>query len=149
MDVTPASLHAQVKQHLGDLAAEVDAKARDEAFTETLRNMARFWRYSVRNQVYIRIQRRDASRVAGRLAWGAIGRKVKPGEEAMLVLAPSRYSSGSARFVPVHVYDVKQTRGRKLKELDLLLGGAYPPLEDDGEGRGSAGHRGGLRGCGR
>ena len=41
----------------------------------------------------------------------------------MVILAPSRYSGGAARFVPVKVYDIKQTRGRKLKELDLLLTG--------------------------
>ena len=123
MEITPAVLLAQVKQHLGELAAVVDATARDEGFNEALRNMARFWRYSARNQVYIRIQRKDATRVAGRLAWEAIGRKVKPGEESMFVLAPSRYSSGSARFVPVSVYDIKQTRGRKFQELDLLLTG--------------------------
>ncbi len=123
MEITSVALQAQVKQHLGDLAAAVDATARDAAFTEGLRNMARFWRYSVLNQAYIRIQRKDATRVAGRLAWEAIGRKVKPGEESMFVLAPSRYSSGSARFVSVAVYDIKQTRGRKFQELDLLLTG--------------------------
>ena len=123
MEITSADLQAQVKRHLGDLAAAVDATALDRGFTEALRNMARFWRYSARNQVYIRIQRKDATRVAGRLAWEAIGRKVKPGEESMVVLAPSRYSGGAARFVPVKVYDIKQTRGRKLKELDLLLTG--------------------------
>ena len=85
--------------------------------------MARFWRYSARNQVFIHVQRKDATRVAGRLAWEAIGRKVKPGEEPMAILAPSRCRGGSARFVPVDVYDVKQTRGRKLHELDLLLTG--------------------------
>ena len=123
MEITSAALQAQVKQHLGDLAAAVDATSRDEGFNEALRNMARFWRYSVLNQAYIHFQRKDATRVAGRLAWEAIGRKVKPAEEPMVILAPSRYSGGSARFVPVHVYDVKQTRGRKVQELDLLLAG--------------------------
>ena len=123
MGLTSAALQTQVKRHLGDLAAVVDATARDEGFNEALRNMARFWRYSFLNQTYIRIQRKDATRVAGRLAWEAIGRKVRPGQEPMVILAPSRYRGGLARFVPVDVYDVKQTRGRKVKELDLLLTG--------------------------
>ena len=123
MVLTSATLQVQVKQHLGDLAAAVDAKVRDEGFTEALRNMARFWRYSVLNQVFIRIQRPDATRVAGRLPWEAMGRKVKPGEEPMSILAPSKYSGGATRFVPVPVYDIKQTRGRKLRELDLSLQG--------------------------
>jgi hypothetical protein len=52
-----------------------------------------------------------------------MGRKVKQGEESMVILAPSRYSGGAARFVPVPVYDIKQTRGRRVRELDLLLAG--------------------------
>ncbi len=123
MEITVATLQAQVKRHLAELAAVVDATARDEGFQEALRNMARFWRYSVLNQVFIHVQRKDATQVQGRLAWEASGRRVKPGEEPVWVLAPSRYRGGATRFVAVPVYDVRQTRGRRVRELDLSLRG--------------------------
>lgn len=116
-------LRRQVKAHLETLAQAVDASARDAGFTEALRNMARFWRYSVMNQAFVVLQRPDATRVAGRLTWEAIGRKVKPGEKPVVILAPSRRGDGPTRFVPVDVYDVRQTRGRRLRDLDLTLRG--------------------------
>jgi N-terminal domain of anti-restriction factor ArdC len=116
-------LRSRVKAHLESLAQAVDATRRDAGFAEALRNMARFWRYSVMNQAYVVLQRPDATRVAGRRTWESLGRKVKPGEEPIVVLAPSRRGDGPIRFVPVDVYDVRQTRGRRLRDIDLTLQG--------------------------
>jgi hypothetical protein len=96
----------------------VDATRRDAAFQEALRTMAAFWSYSPFSQWLIVLQRRDARRVAGRRTWERLGRRVKPGEVPLVVLAPTR---GGFGFVEVPVFDVAQTRGRRLAALRTEL----------------------------
>lgn len=117
-----AQARVQVSELLGRLAQEVDAQRQDAGFQEALRTMSRFWRYSYLNQHFIRWQRPDATMVNSRLRWEAIGRKVKPGEVPIEILAPSR-RGGVLRFVAVSVFDVRQTRGPKVATLDLQLKG--------------------------
>jgi len=115
-------LRERVRLHLGELASAVDATRRDAAFGEALEAMARFRPYSLVNQWAIRWQRPTATRVMGRKGWRAVGRDVKPGEAPIWVLAPWRPSEG--RFVAVEVFDVRQTRGKRFPELDLLHRGS-------------------------
>lgn len=114
------ALRMTLRAQLTALAADVDAARRDAGFQEALRTMAAFWPYSPFNQFLIRIQRRDATRVAGRRAWERLGRRVKPGEAPLVVLAPTR---GAFGFVEVPVFDVRQTRGRRLATLRTELRG--------------------------
>lgn len=117
-----ADLRAQVKKHLEDLAQAVSAKTQEKGFRDALRTMAAFWRYSIFNQFLIRTQRPKATRVAPRSRWEAIGRKVKEGEKPILLRAPT-WSAGSLGFIDVPLFDVKQTKGRRLVKLDLELRG--------------------------
>jgi hypothetical protein len=114
------ALRDSLRAQLASLAAEVDATKRDAGFQAALRTMAAFWRYSPVNQLLIRTERRDATRVAGRRTWERLGRRVKPGEKPILVLAPTRSRFG---FVEVPVFDVRQTRGRRLAVLKTGLRG--------------------------
>jgi hypothetical protein len=114
------ALRGTLRARLAALAADVDATRRDAGFQEALRAMAAFWPYSPFNQLLIRIQRRSASRVAGRRVWERLGRRVKPGEAPIIVLAPTR---GAFGFVEVPVFDVRQTRGRRLAALRTELRG--------------------------
>lgn len=107
-------LRDSLRSHLARLASEVDSTRRNAGFHEAVRAMAMFWRYSPFNQFAIRIQRPDATLVAGRRTWEVLGRKVKPGERAIAVLAATRRSFG---YVGVPVFDVRQTRGRKAPVL--------------------------------
>lgn len=120
----PHRLRAELKAHLESLARDVDAERRSRGFHNLLRAMALFWRYSLVNQFFIRAQWPDATLVAGRGAWNSLGREVRPGASPIAVLAPSRRRGGGVRFVPVGVYDVVQTRGRRLPRPDLSLRGA-------------------------
>jgi hypothetical protein len=113
-------LRATLRAQLAGLAADVDATRRNAAFREALATMAAFWPYSPFNQFLILLQRRDASRVAGRRTWERLGRRVKPGEAPLVVLAPTRRAFG---FVEVPVFDVRQTRGRRLAALRTELRG--------------------------
>ena len=117
-----ADIRARLKEHLEGLAQAVDAKAQEEGFREALRTMALFWRYSPFNQFLIRIQCPTATRVTARLKWEAMGRKVKEGENPIMILAPTR-STGATNFIDVPVFDVRQTSGRRLRKLDILLRG--------------------------
>jgi hypothetical protein len=112
----------QLAAHLETLARDVDRLRGDVGFQEALQNMARFWRYSLINQFLIMLQRPAATVVAGRRYWESVGRRVKPGERAIAVIAPSR-KHGVLRFRDVPVYDARQTYGRKLATVELTLGG--------------------------
>src|SRR5512137_1998969 len=109
----PSHLRKQLKAHLEDLARQVDGKAQQQGFQDALRTMALFWRYSPLNQFLIRGQRPNATHVMARLKWEAIGRKVKEGAEPILVLAPTK-PGWATNFIGVPVFDVKQTRGRRV-----------------------------------
>ena len=117
-------MRARVKQHLEELAWAVDATSRSGGFNEALQNMARFWRYSLFNQFLILMQCKRATHVTGLRTWESIGRKVRPGEQPIVVLAPSSRGQRAVHFLGVPVYDVRQTRGRKLRTLDVTLRGA-------------------------
>ena len=117
-----ADIRARLKEQLEGLAQAVDAKAQDEGFREALRTMALFWRYSPFNQFLIRSQCPTATRVTARRKWEKTGRKVKEGEEPIMILAPTR-GEGATSFIDVPVFDVRQTKGRRLQKLHLSLRG--------------------------
>lgn len=121
---TPAAAHnllASFRAHLGALGAEVDRLRQDADFLAALDAMARFWRYSPSNQWFIRRARPDATFVGGRRVWASLGRRVKDGERPIEILAPM--SRAGFPFRVVEVFDVRQTRGRRLPTFDLRVRG--------------------------
>jgi hypothetical protein len=113
-------LRGVLRSRLEHLAAEVDSTRRDAGFQEAIRSMAKFWRYSPFNQFAIRVQRPEARLVAGRRTWESLGRSVKLGEQAICVIAPTH---GRLGFIGVPVFDVRQTRGRRVPRLDQTTRG--------------------------
>lgn len=116
-----------------------------EVLTQYLKAMARFHHYSFGNIMLIAAQKRDASNVAGMYAWNQLGRRVKRGEKGIMILAPmlgkkrnntdahseNAPSESSATnksdwsligFRPVYVWDVSQTEGKALPELEEVKG---------------------------
>jgi hypothetical protein len=116
----PARLYPRIRTEIAKLAREVDAVKRGAGFTEMLDTMSRFWEYSPFNVWIIRMQMRNATRVAGRRTWEKLGRKVIPGSRPIIIFAPAKLTPP---FMPVAVYDVSQTTGRRLPRLDLALHG--------------------------
>lgn len=104
------------RAHLEALATEVDSVRRTDEVRVFLDAMARFWRYSPMNEWLIRMSCRHATRVAGRRTWEQLGRKVFPDAKPIYVRAPTREG-----FVSVPVFDVSQTSGKALPELDSIL----------------------------
>ena len=116
----PASHYRRIRDEVAQLAREVDAVKRSELFTQVLDTMAKFWKYSPFNELLIHLQMPHARRVAGRRTWEKLGRKVIPGSRAIIVFAPAKLTPP---FIAVPVYDISQTRGRRLPSLDIALRG--------------------------
>ena len=109
-----ATLKAQLRTHLEQLAHDVDQTAADRGFLAMLDNAARLWRYSPLNQVFIHFQRRDATAVRGQRVWEAAGRKIREGEKPIYIGAPRSQNGRMWPAVAVPVFDVAQTEGPAL-----------------------------------
>lgn len=140
-------IHAQLVRAVQDLM-------RSDAWMTMLRVAARFTSYSPSNILLITAQRPDATRVAGIRTWNALGRRVTKGEHGIAILAPCTYrqrDQGDHRsltespspdadeptrmlhgFKVVHVFDVTQTTGDDLPDIEpaLLRGDAPAGLWD-------------------
>lgn len=62
-----------------------------ERYQVYLKTMAKFYYYSINNEILIAMQRPDATRVAGYHTWQKLGRYVKAGERGICILAPMPY----------------------------------------------------------
>jgi hypothetical protein len=107
-----------------------------------LKVASKFHRYSFHNQVMIFLQRPDATLVAGFNKWKSLGRFVKKGEKGIAIFAPCKYKTevqdddGHQKsfhkirgFRVVHVFDISQTEGESIEDLD-----AVRPKLLDGDG---------------
>lgn len=115
-----SALVVDFKRELTTLVDEVDLERRRDGFRAALDAMARFWRYSPFNQHLIQWQRPEATLVAGRRTWAALGRKVVRGAREIQIFAPTRHGFP---FVVVDVFDIGQTRGKPVPTLSLSLRG--------------------------
>lgn len=129
-------LEGKVQAYLEELAFETSEVKRSSAFRNCLETMAFFWNYSCKNQLLIQLQKPNATLIAGFKKWNKLGRKIKPGEKAIKILAPhskkeiqTNPETGEEKeitktfFRPVSVFDVSQTTGKKLLSLDLEVPG--------------------------
>ncbi len=130
------NLDKMVETYVSQLAEETDAVRKSTFFREYLDTMAKFWHYSYHNQILIHVQKKDASRVAGFRKWNDLGRFVKAGSKAIKILAPSTKKikekdtlTGEEKevsrtyFFPVNVFDVAQTEGKDLPEINIEIDG--------------------------
>jgi antirestriction protein ArdC len=115
---------------------------RSDALTAYLDARSRFHNYSFGNVLEIARQRPTSTRVAGMYAWNQLGRRVKKGEKGIRILAPiigiRRKSDEEAKkddpaytnkpvlvgFRNAHVFDVAQTDGAELPEMERAYGDA-------------------------
>jgi len=132
------ALRASIDDHVEALARAVDDVRASDTFRAYLDVQARFHKYSWHNSLLILMQRPDASRVAGFQTWKKLGRFVRKGEHGIMIFAPcpfhreERNDAGESEtidgifFKPVHVFDVAQTDGRELPDVDC------PVIDADG-----------------
>jgi antirestriction protein ArdC len=130
------------------LTAAVESLVSGEDWQQLLSLAARLYRYSPNNCLLIRLQRPDASCLAGYRRWQALGRQVRKGEKGVAILAPvvtrrrpvdhdeETEQPGLVRvlrgFTVAHIFDVSQTDGPPLPEVGpaLLDGNAPAQLWD-------------------
>jgi antirestriction protein ArdC len=98
-----------------------------------LKVVSKFHKYSFNNHLMIFVQRPDATIVAGFNKWKSLGRSVKKGEKGIAIFAPCRYKTSIEDengveqslhqirgFRIVHVFDISQTEGEELPDLEAV-----------------------------
>ena len=144
------------KERLKELGEKIEAGIREvfdsDKYAEYLKVMSRFPTYSVNNQMLIRLQRPNATKVAGYNKWQQFERHVKRGEHGITIIAPTPYkkkieeqkldpdtkapvldANGKVvmeekeieipTFRPIKVFDYAQTEGKPLPQLAADLFG--------------------------
>ena len=124
---------------LQQLRDGVAALTDSQAWQRYLDVQRRFHQYSWGNCMLISQQRPEATRVAGYRAWQDLGRQVRRGEKAIMIIAPVSYKdrvendngeSTETRsihgFRAVSVFDVSQTDGEPLPQVAQRLTGGDP-----------------------
>ncbi|KPN28928.1 hypothetical protein SY89_03162 [Halolamina pelagica] len=146
-DTRSDEMNSTIEQWIDDLVAGVDDAQTSEEFQEWLDVQSRFHDYSYRNTLLIKRQCPEASRVAGYRTWQEeFDRHVTEGELAIWIWAPiittqcpecenspsyhedsdceydetppEAWSEGLVGFKPAPVFDVSQTEGEPLPDLD-------------------------------
>lgn len=125
------ALRQRIDDSIDALAKAVDDVQASETFREYLVVQAKFHRYSWHNAMLILSQRLDATQVAGFGTWKKLGRYVRKGETGIMIFAPCPYhrevdgDGGDSEtidgvfFRAVHVFDVSQTDGAELPNVDV------------------------------
>jgi antirestriction protein ArdC len=127
------------ENHVNDLITAIAETKDTKQFLDYLDFCSRFHRYSFRNRILIWCCQPDATFVAGYKAWPKLGRHVKKGGAGIPIFAPMtirkniKHEEASEndsddtmddtnflRFKVVYVYDVSQTEGDPLPDIDTL-----------------------------
>lgn len=115
------------------LARAVESITSSDDWKRMLKVASKFHRYSLNNILMISLQKPDATVVAGFNKWKSLGRTVKKGEKGIAIFAPCKYRTkveddkGDEKSVQqirgfrvVHVFDISQTEGEDLPDLDAV-----------------------------
>jgi antirestriction protein ArdC len=128
----PKSTEA-LKQAHERLTQAVESIVTGDDWKRMLKVASNFHRYSFNNHLMIFLQRPDATVVAGFNRWKSLGRFVKKGEKGIAIFAPCKYKTkvedddGKEKsfqqirgFRVVHVFDISQTEGDDLPDLEAV-----------------------------
>ena len=125
------ALRRTIDDRLEQLAKAVDDVRASEMFKQYLDMQARFHKYSWHNTMMIVSQKPDAERVAGFKTWTTMGRHVRKGERGIMIFAPRPWKHTDTddagndteregvSFRPVYVFDISQTDGDPLPEMEV------------------------------
>jgi hypothetical protein len=151
-DTRSDEMNSTIKQWIDDLVAGVDDAQASEEFQEWLDVQSRFHDYSYRNTLLIKRQCPEATHVAGYRTWQEeFDRHVTEGESAIWIWAPiitnqcpecenspsyhenssceydetppEGWFKGLVGFKPAPVFDISQTEGEPLSDLDTETAG--------------------------
>jgi len=146
-DTRADDMREQLDAWVEDLAELTDEAKASEQFQQWLDVQSKFHDYSARNTLLIKMQCPEATKVAGYQTWkDEFDRQVQQGEEAIWIWAPiitdkcpecgnspsyhdradceydetepEEWSRGLVGFRPTSVFDISQTEGEPLPEID-------------------------------
>jgi antirestriction protein ArdC len=139
MEAQKVSRTDRLKAAHDRLQAAVAEIVSGDDWKRLLKVVAKFHKYSFNNHLMIFMQRPDATVVAGFNKWKSLGRFVKKGEKGIAIFAPCKYKTTIEDqngdelslqqirgFRIVHVFDISQTEGEELPDLDAV----HPKLLD-------------------
>ena len=130
-------MNNDAKKHIDEAIAELTAnleKGKSDTLLRYLECMSRFNNYSWCNLMLIASQFPEATQVAGFRRWKELGRWVRKGEKGIRIIAPmsrrKNQEAGAdapddqfvAGFRSVYVFDVSQTDGESIPELNRPTG---------------------------
>ena len=156
-DTRHDEMHSTIEAWIDELVDDVDEAQASEEFQEWLDVQSRFHDYSHRNTLLIKLQCPEATKVAGYNTWrNEFDRYVQEGEQAIWIWAPiiakqcpecenspsyhedseceydetprEEWSKGLVGFKPTAVFDVSQTDGEPLPELETEATGEAEDL---------------------
>lgn len=128
-------LYTQVDGGIRALLTEMQ-QGKSERLAQYLEFSARFYRYSIYNQMLIYLQRPNATFVAGYHKWQEMGYQVAKGEKGIRILAPRPYrvtdeetheERETIYFTTVSVFDASQLADLDERPLPLF----FKKLEDN------------------
>ncbi|MDQ2051659.1 ArdC-like ssDNA-binding domain-containing protein [Natronolimnohabitans sp. A-GB9] len=151
-DTRHDEMHSTIEAWIQDLVNEVNSAVSSEQFKQWLDVQSRFHDYSYRNTLLIKLQCPHATRVAGYRTWqNEFDRHVSEGEKAIWIWAPiiakqcpecgnspsyhersdceyndtepDDWNKGLVGFRPAPVFDISQTKGEPLPELETEANG--------------------------
>ena len=146
-DTRRDEMRSTIEHWIDDLTALTDDARASQQFQEWLAVQSKFHDYSHRNTLLITLQYPNATKVAGYNAWqNEFDRHVKKGESGIWIwapiitkqcpncenspsyhkqseceydeISPEAWSKGLVGFKPTAVFDVSQTEGEPLPELE-------------------------------
>ena len=124
------SMRARIDESVEALAKAIDDVRASSTFQAYLDVQSRFHHYSWHNSMLILMEAPSASRVAGFQTWKKLGRFVRKGERGIMIFAPCPFhreaktetgeseSTDGIFFKAVHVFDLAQTDGKELPDVD-------------------------------
>jgi hypothetical protein len=135
-------------QLLESLNEKIDKVQSSSEFKKVLKFFSKFHNYSYQNSMLILMQKPEASFVAGYRQWQKkFNRHVKKGEKGIAILAPFTYKKEIKKsnlnsdaddqeteevkrtyFNTVYVFDISQTEGEPVPQLDMELGNTNQEL---------------------
>jgi hypothetical protein len=159
-DTRADEMHEQLEAWVEELADLTDEAKASEQFQQWLDVQSKFHDYSAQNTLLIKLQCPEARKVAGYQTWkDEFDRQVQAGEEAIWIWAPiitnkcpecgnspsyhentdceydeiepEDWSRGLVGFRPTSVFDISQTEGDPLPELETAAHGDPDGLVED------------------
>ncbi|MCO8242993.1 ArdC-like ssDNA-binding domain-containing protein [Haladaptatus sp. AB643] len=146
-DTRRDQMHSTIETWIDDLVTLTDEARASQQFQAWLDVQSQFHNYSHRNTLLINLQCPEATKVAGYNTWQSeFGRHVQEGEQAIWIWAPvitkqcpecenspsyhessecvydgtppDEWSKGLVGFKPAAIFDISQTEGKPLPELE-------------------------------